>query len=421
MSRLLYTALAAALLASVAGTASTAQAGEPEWIRQFGTLQDDAAAGVAVGPDGRVHVAGYTYGHFGAYKGSTDTLVVTFDRDGNELWRRQPGTTTVDSLLHIATDAAGNVFLVGATDGALGGANKGSRDAFIMAFDRDGRTLWSRQPGTTSYEYAHAVATDAAGNVYVAGTTGGALGGSNQGRSDAFVIKYDHDGRMLWKRQPGTVDSDEATGVATDADGNVYLAGYTRGSLGGAKTGSFDVFLIKFDRDGHALWKRQPGSVYQDYATGVATDGDGNVYVAGRTWGALGGKWKVSEDGFLIKFDRDGRTLWKRQPGTRSYDSASDVATDAEGNVYMVGRTNGSLGGLHMGANDAIVIKYDRDGHNLWRDQPATTGDDWAAGVAVDADGNAYVVGYTSGSLPGYVNLGKADAFLIKYAPGGPR
>ena len=79
---------------------------------------------------------------------------------------------------------------MGETFGALGGPNKGSLDGWVIKFDGDGTRLWTRQPGTSNDDLAAGVATDMEGNVFVAGGTGGALGGPNKGLRDPWVIKY---------------------------------------------------------------------------------------------------------------------------------------------------------------------------------------------------------------------------------------
>ena len=76
----------------------------------------------------------------------------------------------------------------------------------MAKYDAAGHVLWKRQLGTADYDYAFGVATDAAGNVYLTGWTGGSLGGANRGRHDAWVAKYDAAGHVLWKRQLGTAD-----------------------------------------------------------------------------------------------------------------------------------------------------------------------------------------------------------------------
>ncbi len=247
------------------------------------------------------------------------------------------------------------------------------------------------------------------------GFTFGALGGANNGRDDAWVIKFDGDGRQLWSRQSGTSDSDRAQGVATDTDGNVSVVGWTFGALGGANKGSFDAWVIKFNGDSHPLWSRQPGTSDGDVAQGVTTDTDGNVYVVGYTGGALGGPFKGVEDAWVIKFDGDGRQLWSRQPGTSNSDRAQGVATDMDGNVSVVGFTSGALGGPDKGDFDAWVIKFDGDGHQLWSRQPGTSDEDEALGVATDTDGHISVAGSTRGALGGR-NKGGSDAWVIQYA-----
>jgi len=334
----------------------------------------------------------------------TSAALIENTGGGRQLWSRQPGTGDRDSANGVATDKFGNVYVVGTTDGALGGPNKGYVDAWVIKFDGSGRRLWSRQPGTSEGDGASGVATDRDGNVYLVGYTDGALGGPYKGNTDAWVIKFDRSGRRLWSRQPGTSSYDTARGVATDQDGNVYIVGET-----GPYNANTNAWVIKFDRHGNRLWSRQPGTSGLS-ARGVATDQDGNVYVVGYNRD-LGDAW-------VIKFDGSGRQLWSRQPGTSSLDTAEGVATDRDGNVYVVGTTDGALGGPHngdIGYDDGWVIKFDASGQRLWSRQPGDYHIDTSTGVATDKDGNVYVVGATDGALGGPLK-GDYDAWVIKYA-----
>jgi len=107
---------------------------------------------------------------------------------------------------------------------------------------------WTSQFGTSSTDFARSIAVDASGNVYVAGHTYGALPGqTSSGGSDAFVRKYDGSESELWTRQFGTPNDDSAYGVAVDTSDNVYVAGYTFGTLPGhSSAGEGDVLLVKF-------------------------------------------------------------------------------------------------------------------------------------------------------------------------------
>ena len=107
------------------------------------------------------------------------------------LWVRQLGTEDDTLASDVATDAAGNVYLTGPTNGLLGGANPRPPDAWLAKFDAAGHLLWKRELGTeSSFVLAFGVATDTAGNVYLTGWTTGSLGGANRGDSDAWVAKY---------------------------------------------------------------------------------------------------------------------------------------------------------------------------------------------------------------------------------------
>ncbi len=399
-----------------AGAASTDD-GQQLWGRQPGTSGFDAARSVATEVDGNVYIAGLTEGALGGpNKGDVDAFVIKYNGDGRRRWARQPGTSLGDTANGIATDVDGNVYIVGGTEGALGGPNKGDFDAFITKYDRDGNRLWARQPGSGRPDSALGVATDSEGNIYVVGGTEGALGGPNKGDGDAFVIKYDGDGHRLWARQPGTSGPDTAWSVATDAAGNVYVAGQTEGALGGPNKGEGDAFVVKYDGGGHRLWARQPGTSGFDVAYGIATDADNNVYVAGDA-GELTGRNK--QGAFVIKYNGDGHQLWARQPATNEGSIAWGVSADENGSVYIAGSTIDGLGGPYKGTEDAFVIKYDLDGHVVWLQQFGTNvnvGGDFPQGVAASAgaDGNVYVAGLTWGTLVG-PNKGGGDAFVIKF------
>jgi len=107
--------------------------------------------------------------------------------------------------------------------------------------------VWSRQIGTPANDDAHSVALDASGNAYISGSTRGSLGGPKAGSDDAFLVKYDSSGSLLWSQQIGSWDGDAGRSVAVDAFGNAYISGYTTGSLGGPNAGGSDAFLAKYD------------------------------------------------------------------------------------------------------------------------------------------------------------------------------
>jgi hypothetical protein len=385
------------------------------WSRQFGTATtSDESFGVAVDAASNAYIGGSTSGNLSGAE-ATEGFLTKYDRAGNLLWSRLVGTSGLEAGSSVAVDAIGNAYIAGFTDGTLGGPNAGADDAFLVKYDGAGNVIWSRQAGSTASDVALGVAVDVAGNAYISGDTYGNLAGTNAGDQDAFLVKYDAAGNLLWSRQVGTATTDYSYGVAVDGSGDAYVIVDTFGSLGGPNAGSYDALLSKYDTAGNLLWSRQIGTAEYDTSRGVAVDSSGNAYICGYTLGNLGSKNAGSSDAFVTKFDSAGNLLWTRQLGTTKSDESLGVAVDAAGNAYISGWTSGSLGAPNSGNDDAFLAKYDAAGNFLWSRQIGTTNNDDSRGVAVTAFGDAYITGYSAGGLGG-PNRGSFDAFLIKFS-----
>lgn len=235
-------------------------------------------------------------------------------------------------------------------------------------------------------------------------------------------------------RQLGTASDDQATGVTTDGQGGVYLAGRTQGNLDGlVNQGGEDIFLAKYDASGDKVFTKVVGTPRTD-APAVVVDGGGNLYVTGSTAGDLDGNSNADPTGgtsdiFVIKFDAAGEKIFTRQLGTPREDLAAGLAVDGQGNFYVAGSTRGDLdGNLNADASgqtfDLFLVKFDTLGNRLFTRQFGTPGDDLATSVAVDADGNVYVAGVTAAGLDGNVNSdppGSTDLFVMKFDPAGTK
>ena len=154
----------------------------------------------------------------------------------------------------MTVDSWDNIYVTGYTQGGLDGSNPGGNvpnDLFVVKYNSSGTKQWTKQLGTSSGDRAYGVAVDSSGNVYAAGYTAGALDGSNAGSYDLFVVKYNSSGTRQWTKQLGTSGDDRANGVAVDSSDNIYVTGYTYGSLdGNTNAGSSDLFLVKYNSSG---------------------------------------------------------------------------------------------------------------------------------------------------------------------------
>jgi hypothetical protein len=182
--------------------------------------------------------------------------------------------------------------------------------------------------------------------------------------------------------------ADEATDIAADGAGNVYVTGRSQGSGAG-----FDYVTVKYDSGGNQQWvSRYDTGSGDDEAAGIAVDTDGNVYVTGRSQGSGTGF-----DYVTVKYDSLGKELWVRRYDQNSgADEAAALALDSAGNAYVTGKSTGSGTGF-----DYLTLKYDGSGGLVWRaryNNKDVNGTDEATAIALDAAGNVYVTGRSQGS-----------------------
>jgi hypothetical protein len=272
------------------------------------------------------------------------------------------------------------------------------------------------------------IALDSDKNIYFAGNTGGSLNGvALNGNQDAFIVKFDQTGTPQWTQLLGATGASVATnGCAIGSDGSLYISGNVSGSLpGNTATGSEDLFVAKYNLSGTRSWVKQMGVANQTaYGRAVKVGASGNVYVAGHTGGGLNGNTMTgTRDMYVAKFDTNGNVIWLKQLGVATkatYGINLDI--DSSENAFVVGYTLGSLDGNTLtGTTDAFITKYDTNGNKLWTKQQGVSGVvTRSTGIAVDSNGNA-LVGDTRGSLNGNTLAGIVDLTITKYDTSGNR
>lgn len=203
---------------------------------------------------------------------------------------------------------------------------------------------WVRQHGSSVFETSSGVAVDGLGGVYVIGDTRGNMDGANAGERDGVLMKYDNAGDLLWTRQFGLAGDDGAYGVAADALGNVFITGSLQSSL----HGQANWFVSLYDGAGDLKWTREGGNEYSNIAFGSSVDGLGNVVFSGATGRRYTDSGFVGA-GYVSKYDNEGNMLWTNSLSTGKEDIANATSVDAAGNVYVVGSTTGDLGGVNAG------------------------------------------------------------------------
>ncbi len=391
------------------------QAGRFVWVAAFGSPEIDTPRRLRLDPAGNIVLAGSFSGPMDIDPSAAirlldagsgrDAFLAKFTPAGVLTWafsfgdREKPPVSADDprgeDIIDFDFRARGAIVATGGfcgtvdfdpADGAdafdTATSRSGSRDAFLAAYDVDGRFLWRKRFGGPKADEGRAVAcspdgTTAAAGVFleeieVLGGPRGLIRESSRGGTDIFVGRFDAGGEPLWLETMGGADDDgvNAGGIAGDAEGGFLLTGdfslianfaLREGVHGLASKGDRDAFVSKYAADGGFVWALGVGSPYPDTGCRVATDGAGNVYVAGAFRGgadfdpgpasgvlAPAGSPDCG-DAFLAKYGSDGRYLWARnfggplsEPGAFQAGTALDA--DAAGNVLIGGR-------FHLGAD----------------------------------------------------------------------
>jgi len=396
----------------LAFAAFPAAAQNQAWIRQFGAGGFEIANGAAPDGAGGVFLSGWTDGSIaGPSAGNQDAWIALYGNTGNQIWIRQLGTTSSDFSMACTTDGAGGMYVGGLTSGSLGGPNAGGGDGWLARYDHAGNQVWIRQIGAASDESIWALAQDGAGGAYVSGGTTGNLGGPNAGAGDAWLAHFDSAGNQTWVRQLGSVQSEMSQCAAPDGSGGVYVSGYTQGSLAGPNSSQWDTWLARYDIQGNQLWVRQSSTSADDFSRAAASDGAGGVYLLGQT--VLPGGQSLN-DAWVARYDSAGTQTWFRTIGTTADDVGFAAAPDGSGGVYVGGYTTGSLSGPNGGAHDVWLARFDAAGNQLATRQFGALGVDIALAMASDALGGVYVAGQTNGILGGPWG-GQGDAWVAHY------
>ena len=375
-----------------------------QWVQRYNGPGDsaDGSSSIAVDASGNVYVTGSSTG-LGT---GSDYATIKYNSSGILEWVQRyngPGNST-DRANSIAVDSSGNVYVTGSSTGIGTGS-----DYATIKYISSGVQQWVQRyegPGN-SYDYAYSIAVDNSGNVYVTGVTGES-NGIGIG-SDYATIKYSSSGVQQWvQRYNGTGNStDYATSIAIDNSGNVYVTG----SSEGLKEPPFfyfhdDIATIKYNSNGDPLWIQRYGfGRTSSIANSITVDGSGNVYVTGSNAFALCG----CISSLTIKYSSSGVLQWNRGygEGLGTTYIGNSITADGSGNVYVTG----------SGRFDYVTIKYNSNGDSLWVRRYSGPGnyDDGSNSLAIDGSGNVYVTGESVGADPndGY------DYTTIKYNSNG--
>ena len=368
----------------------------PAWLHLYAGSAggDDEPAAIAVGPDNHPVVTGFSFDTEGGF----DYYTLKFDRAdaASATWsaRYNDDDNEADFATALAVDGANRAIVSGYAS-LYGGGTSNSNDIYTLGYPAAGGTpAWADQyngpAGNDDRSAAVASAVDGSNNVAVVG-----YGKNAALDDDIYLLKYNAAGARQWAAVPydGGGD-DQPAAVAFAPNGDLFVAGKTW------RNGAFDYFVARYDgATGALLWGGAP-RFYNgagnggDYATSLAVDGAGHLYVTGYATGAGG-------HGDIVTLRYDGATGdllggWPKAYDGGGYDHGVEVVVDPHNNDAVVAGTSF----IGPGNHDIVLVRYAADGTLVWnKDLDVNGGDEAAAALAVDRSGVVCVVGSAGGDM----------------------
>ena len=329
------------------------------WSRSYGGSLSEKAHDVVPALDGGYVLAGYTESSDGdivtGNDGGTDVWLVKISETGILEWSQTYGSSGDDEALSIMTyDNA--YFVAGYNSGSDGDVanNYGVKDAWLLKIDLDGGLIWEKNYGGSSFDEAVDLIFDADIQQFVM------VGKSssddtdlteNKGGSDVWVARLDAEGDLLWQTSAGGSSADAGLSIAKTDDGGYAILASTVSDDGdvGMSIGQEDCWLLKLDAAGNIQWSKVFGTVGNDNAREVMADAiDGQLLVVEMAFYP-----GTSFDTRLLKFDvNNGNIGWDKNFGGSQYDFSNTMLQHPDGGILLGGYTDSFIGELGGGTVD---------------------------------------------------------------------
>ena len=356
------------------------KAGKIQWQTPLGGTNDETAFCIQQTDDGGYIVAGQANSDDGQVTGNHGVLdfwVVKLDSTGHLVWQRSLGGSKNDFATNIQQTKDGGYIVVGGSHSNDGDVTKHHgydlySDYWIVKLDAAGNKQWARTYGGSYGDVAMSVIQINDGSYIVAGNSA-----SNDGDvtnvhdsvyGDAWIIKLDKKGKLLWQKTYGGSDYEQANSIVQTKDGGFAFAGWSRSYNNGDVKGShgnYDFWVLKLDSVGTLVWQKPLGGSNGDLAYSIQQTKDKGYVVAGGTVstdGQVTGLHGSREDFWVVKLDNTGTLQWQKTLGGSEIEEGRSVDQTTDGGYIIAGWSgfsnvnNGDVTGNH-GNYDVWIAK----------------------------------------------------------------
>lgn len=325
--------------------------------------------------------------------GKTDIYLIKTNSYGDTLWTKTFGGNEGDYGNSVQQTSDGGYIITGLT----WLIRNVDCDVYLIKTNSNGEILWTQTYGGEYYDQGKSVQQTTDGGYIITGFTTS----FGNGFEDIYLIKTDDNGNALWTRTFGGDDFDLGNAVQQTTDGGYIICGYTK-SFG---TGQEDVYIIKTDNSGDTLWTRLYGGEYRDKGWSVQQTIDEGYIITGSTELIEPTVWTF-HDVLLIKTDNYGDTLWTKTYGGDAVDIGYSVQQTIDGGFIISGESDSFTNSWD---SDVYLIKTDVNGDTLWTKTYGSGGEDKGWSVQQTTDEGYIITGQTLS-----YETNSADVYLIK-------
>ena len=324
-----------------------------EWAKTYGGKYWDFGESILVTSDNKYVIAGGTSSQDNdtlERPTKVDGLIMKLDSDGKVLWKKTYGGNGHDAFSKIIQTKDGGFIAVGSsssTDG-LFTTNKGSDDVWILKLDSLGSFEWQKTYGGSDSDVASSIVQDTNGEYILVMSSSSKDKDFNiqLGTSDGWIVKIDIKGEIIWKKHFGGSDSDGFYDIIQTNNGLFIAVGVYR-SKDSIFTG-LGTLAIQFDTKGNVIWQKSHGSPYSitsyfnGYKSFIQTK-DGNIVAFGYAWAFNRPSGHDSHDFLISKIDTKGNLLWSKMYGGEDLDVGQSVLELPSGELIVIGKDRKSV------------------------------------------------------------------------------
>lgn len=374
-----------------------------DWENIFSGDDNDYYTDIKYLDDGGILILGDTWStDLGAqeYNDVIDTFLVKYDNDGKLLWKNTWGGNCFDNLTEMFLQSDGGIILAGYSDSddIPNLTNIGDRDIVIVKYDKDGNLLWQKNYGTESDDEPLRLLPLENDSFILVGIYDGAV-----------IMKFDKDGNIIWNKAFGSeIEKYYYLNIFKDYDNSFIVSGtfYKNEINGLTSNGSADIFIIKYDEDGNVLWRKNWGGTGVEELKKLLLSDDGNYITIGKTKSEdLEG---ITSEDFVVEYDKNGNVItqknleeteyketdifskfeWLKDEFNKIYNSYIDKGN----NVIVVGNP---ISYDNVPSEQSIVFlisKYDKNGNLIFQKPYFNTSTNYVKKVYQIDDSNFVIV-----------------------------